>query len=573
MKIYIYFLITLCLGVSSFAQGIGESYVSRPAKFVSANKSAEVGQMSYIMDAEGVTGNIASSNGRYEVYWIKSNNPVTFTFDMVQPSKIKAFVYYASWGFNEAPRNVELTFYNGRINLGTEKLIFPELYTSRQVATLSKSYSNVTRVLFKVIDDYNLSTVDRTSLSEVAFGDYLIDQPTLSFQSTFCAAQGKAKISNFNPLFTYSFSPAGPQVTASGDIINFGVGVTYKVTAKKGTESSQASNAFTLDDNCANCTKPATGGTPDGFSSVGITTQSKQENWPHTIPNGFLALESSEKGLVISRVQNSTKIVEPKEGMIIYDIDAKCVKLYNGAAWNCIKNTCGTSKLTPRNVRIGHYAGYSIGDIQHQTFKNQLLNKANYGPTGKFKGVTGFDFTSISTQNIDNLDLINQFDIIVIGYADITASNVQKIKQFADQGGAVMVLLDMNLNTGLHQAFGGTGTVKNGKAYAKTNNNALNVGLFGDSRNVNLVGMQTMARVTDIPSDAILLGTETITTNNPAAWITGSKQNVFFVWDEGIFRHRSVAGVVIDTPQEIFIHNMMAYILQRAGFQPNVPLQ
>lgn len=237
---------------------------------------------------------------------------------------------------------------------------------------------NVTRVLVKIIDDYEDSDAKRTSLSEVAFGDFVLDQPTLSFQSTFCAAQGKAKITNFNPLFTYSFSPAGAQVTASGDIINFVVGVTYKVTAKKGDESSPASNAFTLDDNCANCTKPATSGTPTGFSSVGITTQSKQDNWPNTIPNGFVALESSEKGLVISRVQNSTKIVEPKEGMIIYDIDAKCVKLYNGAAWNCIKNTCGTSKLTPRNVRIGHYAGYSIGDNQHQTFKNQLLNKVNY---------------------------------------------------------------------------------------------------------------------------------------------------------------------------------------------------
>jgi len=88
------------------------------------------------------------------------------------------------------------------------------------------------------------------------------------------------------------------------------------------------------------CTKTPLTDTPDGYTKVGITVQKKQSSWPENIPNGFIALESKEKGLVITRVQNHLQIADPKEGMLIYDIDANCVKLFNGTIWNCIKKSC-----------------------------------------------------------------------------------------------------------------------------------------------------------------------------------------------------------------------------------------
>jgi len=89
-----------------------------------------------------------------------------------------------------------------------------------------------------------------------------------------------------------------------------------------------------------NCTKPGDFSTAGLPTRSGITTHTKSEGWPGNVPNGFLALESNTKGMVITRVQNSTKISEPKEGMIIYNIDERCVQLYNGSNWKCIKNTC-----------------------------------------------------------------------------------------------------------------------------------------------------------------------------------------------------------------------------------------
>ena len=95
------------------------------------------------------------------------------------------------------------------------------------------------------------------------------------------------------------------------------------------------------------CTKPGISGTPDGYTKFGITIQQKSDSWPENIPNGFLAMESKNKGFVITRVQHVSQtpqpgdaIAEPKEGMLLYDIQDKCVKLYNGTEWKCLERSC-----------------------------------------------------------------------------------------------------------------------------------------------------------------------------------------------------------------------------------------
>ena len=68
------------------------------------------------------------------------------------------------------------------------------------------------------------------------------------------------------------------------------------------------------------------------------------DNWPHNTYNGFIVLESKSKGFVITRTtSNSIPAQDLVEGMIIYDTDDKCIKLYNGTDWNCIQRTCPTN--------------------------------------------------------------------------------------------------------------------------------------------------------------------------------------------------------------------------------------
>lgn len=98
------------------------------------------------------------------------------------------------------------------------------------------------------------------------------------------------------------------------------------------------------------CTQEPATGAPDGYTKVGITIQDKLNNWPENIPNGFITMESKTKGFVISRVAHvggtdgtpatEDAIADPKEGMLAYDIQDECVKLFNGSAWNCIERSC-----------------------------------------------------------------------------------------------------------------------------------------------------------------------------------------------------------------------------------------
>ena len=100
------------------------------------------------------------------------------------------------------------------------------------------------------------------------------------------------------------------------------------------------------------CTKPGDftqNGTP---TKVGITVQQKQSAWPENIPNGFITLQSKEKGMVITRVAKvgggnggapnltTDSIKDPKEGMLVYDLAANCVKLFNGTIWKCLAKNC-----------------------------------------------------------------------------------------------------------------------------------------------------------------------------------------------------------------------------------------
>ena len=135
-----------------------------------------------------------------------------------------------------------------------------------------------------------------------------------------------------------------------------GANATLTITAKVNSAGSYANTATVsgdlLDPDSTNnsatstpvptgyCKKPGSsvpGGTP---TKVGITNQTKLSTWPQAVPNGHITLESKTNGFVITRVANSGVITEPKKGMLIYDIAASCVKLYNGTIWKCIQRGC-----------------------------------------------------------------------------------------------------------------------------------------------------------------------------------------------------------------------------------------
>lgn len=99
------------------------------------------------------------------------------------------------------------------------------------------------------------------------------------------------------------------------------------------------------------CTKLATTGTPL-TSSTGILTKGETSvtNWPESVPNGYLVLDGAFKGMVITHMTTAQiDALIPVEGMLVFDTDTQCVKLYRGTnpvlepskqGWVCIERVC-----------------------------------------------------------------------------------------------------------------------------------------------------------------------------------------------------------------------------------------
>jgi len=99
------------------------------------------------------------------------------------------------------------------------------------------------------------------------------------------------------------------------------------------------------------CTNPPNLTPATDFTKTGISDIAGFEGgsgWPGNVPNGFIAIESRNKGFVITRVANTSVIANPVIGMLVYDLSnspTPCVKLYNGNIWKCIEKDCNpTSK-------------------------------------------------------------------------------------------------------------------------------------------------------------------------------------------------------------------------------------
>lgn len=367
------------------------------------------------------------------------------------------------------------------------------------------------------------------------------------------------------------------------------------------------------------CYKPGvtTGGTVLD-TNVGVTALNRAgvngDNWPMVRKGGWIAMESTTKAFVPNRVTflngNPVGIAPANfiEGMMVYDTTNKCMKVYTlkegdtQMAWHCMSTqTCPditTPPIGPRAVNMGYWgSGFNIY-LNAPEFIKQLQNTDNYGATGTFKGISSWNWINANA-DINNdattfsaIQLKAKYDIIVTGYSAMSASSAQKIKEYTDLGGVVLVLMDV-ANTGQFQnlAFGGSGniTVSGGiktetDPKARVLDHPINNGVFGDARGIEIRGTAGSAipPVINIPAGSTIISYMNYSSYNPnidqsgiydntatkyaGVYITGAQGRAIFVYDEGIFRNVSVSGITIDTNQEKFLHNLMSYTLQKVGF-------
>ncbi|MDO5656513.1 MAG: hypothetical protein Q4G27_10275 [Flavobacteriaceae bacterium] len=93
------------------------------------------------------------------------------------------------------------------------------------------------------------------------------------------------------------------------------------------------------------CVLAPTFGTPQ-TTFVGISTLNRNvEQWLSTAPDNqlgaFVTLESDSKSLVITRMADpESAVANPVEGMVVWDTNDHCLKLYDGNVWKCLKQGC-----------------------------------------------------------------------------------------------------------------------------------------------------------------------------------------------------------------------------------------
>ena len=197
----------------------------------------------------------------------------------------------------------------------------------------STSPTDLTNVEISDILDKNQNIIPNSLVITGLTGGTANDYNT---ESNFLTIQGltiPANVVNATIVFKVD-----TQDTAE-EFVNFAF-LTIDPTSECGASNSILSNEV-FNTICTYCaldpnTAPAT-----TYSLAGISTQAKRTAWPKDVPNGFLVLESKEKGFVITRLTTAERdALTAVEGMLIYNITNSRMELFNGAEWTPINRGC-----------------------------------------------------------------------------------------------------------------------------------------------------------------------------------------------------------------------------------------
>lgn len=149
-----------------------------------------------------------------------------------------------------------------------------------------------------------------------------------------------------NGTITYTVNVNVP-FSFTGNLVN-----TVTVTPPtNSTDSNLADNTATDTDTNGVCYRPAVTDGNTYPTQHGITALSRagndNSNWPMVRQSGWTALEAKTKGFVINRIATTAAvnaIPNPVEGMIVFDIEADCLKINTtgtSGGWKCLNTqTC-----------------------------------------------------------------------------------------------------------------------------------------------------------------------------------------------------------------------------------------
>lgn len=212
---------------------------------------------------------------------------------------------------------------------------------------------------------YSLKDVDNVYddyINVVYFTSTGISSPCLS--GTIAPTLSATAISNICPAITANLTTITASNLPTGTTLTWHTGFPA-TNANKITGDLVIGGTYyaSFYDSVGNCYSPTTAVTvtingcacyelPNtssaGSSTVhGITLLNRagetSSSWPMNRKSAFTVLESNKKGFVITRMSTTqiAGILSPQEGMMVYDTNQGCLKLYDGTAWSCFNTaTC-----------------------------------------------------------------------------------------------------------------------------------------------------------------------------------------------------------------------------------------
>lgn len=102
--------------------------------------------------------------------------------------------------------------------------------------------------------------------------------------------------------------------------------------------------------------------------------------------DALLELNSTNKSLLLTRVNNATDVANPVNGMLVYDITQKCVRAYENSAWSgCLSASGGNGGNTGGSALLS-----TMYDFKG-TFKDIFFNPWNDSNTSLVAGISTDD--------------------------------------------------------------------------------------------------------------------------------------------------------------------------------------
>lgn len=245
------------------------------------------------------------------------------------------------------------------------------------------------------------------------------------------------------------------------------------------------------------------------------------------------------------------------------------------ATFSKLNESCTNSIQVSPTIRFGLYGGYPIGGSFTNSYHQQLLDPVNYGPNGTYSTNRTFAFGVLDI-SITAQQMKQNYDIISVSATNLNnqLANIRKLQEFVRLGGVLIVSIE-NSNYAsnqdfMFQQFGNTGTIGilNADFNFNTSPTEILSTVFGDSGGLSLLGSSYgLISVTQLAENTRIIATtrrEGAETDDVIIWTSGEEGRIIWSTDTDIFNNSTVTGVV-DNDQERFIHNLMAYALEKVG--------